>query len=266
MNASNHHPDTSGQQGDESRACQARTTPGFHIKQGERLQKVLARAGVGSRRRCEEYIRAGRVRVNGRTVTEMGLKVDPDRDTITFDGKPVRSEQHIYLLLNKPVGYVSTVSDPQGRPIVTDLIPDIGKRIYPVGRLDLASEGALLLTNDGRLTNRILHPRYGVAKTYQVTLARRPSPAKLKQLEHGILLDGVKTLPARIRFVRKHNKGVVLEVVLHEGKKRQIRKMFAAIGHPVLRLKRTSYGGLSLGTLRPGEYRFLRQKDLQKIF
>jgi 23S rRNA pseudouridine2605 synthase len=232
----------------------------------ERLQKVLARAGVGSRRRCEEYIRSGRVRVNGRTVTEMGLKVDPRRDTITFDGKPVRSEQHIYLLLNKPVGYVSTVSDPQGRPIVTDLIPNIDKRIYPVGRLDLDSEGALLLTNDGRLTNRILHPRYGVAKTYQVTLAKRPSAAKLKQLEQGIVLDGAKTLPARIRFLRNRKNGILLEVILHEGKKRQIRKMFAAIGHRVLRLKRTAYGGLSLGTLRPGEYRSLSAKDLRKIF
>jgi len=232
----------------------------------ERLQKVLARAGVGSRRRCEEYIRSGRVRVNGRTVTEMGLKVDPRRDTIIFDGKPVRSEQHIYLLLNKPVGYVSTVSDPQGRPIVTDLIPNIDKRIYPVGRLDLDSEGALLLTNDGRLTNRILHPRYGVAKTYQVTLAKRPSAAKLKQLEQGIVLDGAKTLPARIRFLRNRKNGILLEVILHEGKKRQIRKMFAAIGHRVLRLKRTAYGGLSLGTLRPGEYRSLSAKDLRKIF
>jgi len=232
----------------------------------ERLQKILARAGVGSRRRCEEYIRSGRVRVNGRTVTEMGLKVDPRRDTITFDGKPVRSEQHIYLLLNKPVGYVSTVSDPQGRPIVTDLIPNIDKRIYPVGRLDLDSEGALLLTNDGRLTNRILHPRYGVAKTYQVTLAKRPSAAKLKQLEQGIVLDGAKTLPARIRFLRNRKNGILLEVILHEGKKRQIRKMFAAIGHRVLRLKRTAYGGLSLGTLRPGEYRSLSAKDLRKIF
>lgn len=234
---------------------------------GERLQKVLARAGIGSRRRCEEYIRAGRVAVNGRIVSEMGTKVVPGRDRIAFDGKEIqKAEQHLYLLLNKPVGYVSTVADPQGRPIVTDLLPELDRRLYPVGRLDLDSEGALLMTNDGSLTNRILHPRYGVAKTYHILLARQPGQKKLRQLEQGIVLEGVKTLPARIRILRKRKDGIWLEVVLHEGKKRQIRKMFAAIGHPVLRLKRTAYGDLTLGRLRPGEYRFLEKKDLQKIF
>jgi len=234
---------------------------------GERLQKVLARAGIGSRRRCEEYIRAGRVRVNGRVVTEMGTKVVPGRDRITFDGQEIQeAEQHIYLLLNKPVGYVSTVADPQGRPIVTDLLPEMGRRIYPVGRLDLDSEGALLMTNDGPLTNRILHPRYGVAKTYRILLARQPGQKKLRLLEGGIVLEGVKTLPARIRILRNRKDGIWLEVILHEGKKRQIRKMFAAIGHPVLRLKRTAYGDLTLGRLGPGEHRFLAKKDLQKIF
>jgi len=235
--------------------------------QKERLQKVLARAGIGSRRRCEEYIRAGRVAVNGRVVTEMGTKVVPGRDRITFDGQAIQeAEQHIYLLLNKPVGYVSTVADPQGRPIVTDLIPEQTRRIYPVGRLDLDSEGALLMTNDGPLTNRILHPRYGVAKTYQVTVDRKPASGKLRRLEQGIILDGAKTLPARIRLLPGKKNKIVLEVILHEGKKRQIRKMFAAIGHPVQRLKRTAYGGLRLGSLRPGEYRYLGQNDLKKIF
>jgi 23S rRNA pseudouridine2605 synthase len=207
------------------------------------------------------------VAVNGRVVTEMGTKVVPGRDRITFDGQAIQeAEQHIYLLLNKPVGYVSTVADPQGRPIVTDLLPEMGRRIYPVGRLDLDSEGALLMTNDGPLTNRILHPRYGVAKTYRILLARQPGQKKLRLLERGIVLEGVKTLPARIRILRNRKDGIWLEVILHEGKKRQIRKMFAAIGHPVLRLKRTAYGDLTLGRLGPGEHRFLAKKDLQKIF
>ncbi len=232
----------------------------------ERLQKILARAGIGSRRKCEEYIKAGRVQVNGARITLMGYKVDPDKVRITFDGKPVTCEQKVYLLLNKPTGYVTTLSDPQGRAIVTDLLPDIDKRIFPVGRLDLNSEGALLLTNDGRLTNYILHPRYGVAKTYEVTVEEVPVPALLHRLEQGIFIDGVKTLPAKIRLVSRKKPKIRLEIILHEGKKRQVRKMFSAIGHPVKRLKRTAYGGLRLGHLRGGRHRYLTKKDLKKIF
>ncbi len=232
----------------------------------ERLQKILARAGIGSRRKCEEYIKAGRVQVNGKPITLMGYKADPDKVRITFDGKPVASEQNIYILLNKPTGYVTTLSDPQGRAIVTDLLPDIDQRIFPVGRLDLNSEGALLLTNDGRLTNHILHPRYGVAKTYEVTVDKRPAPALLQRLEQGIFLDGVKTLPAKIRLLSPQQQKIRLEIILHEGKKRQVRKMFSAIGHPVKRLKRTAYGGLKLGRLDSGHHRYLTKKDLKKIF
>ena len=232
----------------------------------ERLQKILARAGIGSRRKCEEYIKAGRVRVNGVRITEMGYKTDPASALITFDGKTVSSEQHIYILLNKPTGYVTTLSDPQGRPIVTDLLPNIDKRIFPVGRLDLNSEGALLCTNDGRLANHVLHPRYGVAKTYEVVVERVPAPALLHQLEQGIFMDGVKTLPAKVRLLPLKKGKIRLEIILHEGKKRQVRKMFSAIGHPVKRLKRTAYGDLRLGHLRPGRHRFLSKKDLKKIF
>jgi len=232
----------------------------------ERLQKILARAGLGSRRKCEELIKAGRVAVNGRTITNMGVKVDAGLKAITFDGKPVCSEKYIYLLLNKPTGYVTTLSDPQGRPIVTDLLPDIKKRVFPVGRLDLNSEGALLLTNDGRLTNYILHPRYNVTKTYEIMVKYSPTPEKLQQLEQGISLDGAQTLPAKIRFLSRKRTKIRLEIILHEGKKRQIRKMFSAIGHPVQRLKRTAYGGLTLGNLQPARYRFLSKKDIKNIF
>ncbi len=232
----------------------------------ERLQKILARAGIGSRRKCEEYIKAGRVQINGDRITLMGYKADPDRVRITFDGKPITCEPKVYILLNKPTGYVTTLSDPQGRSIVTDLLPGIDKRIFPVGRLDLNSEGALLLTNDGRLTNYILHPRYGVAKTYEVTVEKAPPPALLHRLEQGIFIDDVKTLPAKIRLLSPGKPKIRLEIILHEGKKRQVRKMFSAIGHPVKRLKRTAYGGLRLGHLRSAQHRYLTKKDLKKIF
>ena len=232
----------------------------------DRLQKILARAGVASRRRCEELIRDGRVAVDGRVVTEMGCKVDPDCQRITFDGKPISSEEKIYLLLNKPTGYVTTLSDPQGRPIVTDLLPDIKKRVFPVGRLDLNSEGALLMTNDGQLTNYILHPRYGVKKTYEVTVEKAPLTRDIKRLEQGILLDGTKTLPAEISFTSRKKGKKRLKVIIHEGKKRQVRKMFSAIGHPVQRLKRTAYGRLTLSGLNTAEYRLLRKKDIKNIF
>lgn len=232
----------------------------------DRLQKILARAGVASRRRCEELIRDGRVAIDGRVVTEMGCKVDPDCQRITFDGKPISSEEKIYLLLNKPTGYVTTLSDPQGRPIVTDLLPDIKKRVFPVGRLDLNSEGALLMTNDGQLTNYILHPRYGVKKTYEVTVEKAPLTGDIKRLEQGILLDGTKTLPAEISFTSRKKGKIRLKVIIHEGKKRQVRKMFSAIGHPVQRLKRTAYGRLTLSGLNTAEYRLLRKKDIKNIF
>ncbi len=232
----------------------------------ERLQKVLARAGVASRRRAEELIKSGRISVNGRVVTEMGCRVDPDTATILFDGRPVRSERKVYILLNKPAGYVTTLSDPQGRPIVTDLVRDVRERIFPVGRLDLDSEGALLLTNDGALANHILHPRYQVNKTYEVELNTTPGRKDLRRLEQGILLDGRKTWPAKTKILSRRAGRTLVKIVIHEGKKRQVRKMFQAIGFPVARLKRTAYGGLEIGALPSGKYRFLGKNDLKKIF
>lgn len=234
----------------------------------ERLQKIIACAGICSRRKAEEYIAAGRVTVDGQVIRESGCKVDPTQAMISVDGRPVSQEgKKIYLLLNKPPGYVTTLSDPQGRPIVTDLLPpQIKARLFPVGRLDLDSEGALLLTNDGALANRILHPKFEVKKTYEATVREMPPQKALRRLETGIIVDGWKTWPAQARLRRQTKNSVIIEIIIHEGKKRQVRKMFQAIGHPVLRLRRTAYGSLRLDGLAQGKSRFLTEKDITKIF
>lgn len=232
----------------------------------ERLQKILAKAGIASRRAAEELILAGRIEVNGEVVQAMGCKADPERDTISCDGLIINRQQKIYILLNKPAGYVTTLSDPQGRPIVSDLVADIALRLFPVGRLDLETEGALLMTNDGELGNAILHPRFEVNKTYEATVAGSPSRDQLRLLEQGIDIEGVRTRPAKIRVVQRRGQQTVIEVIIHEGKKRQVRKMFQAINHRVLALKRTAYGNLRLGALAPGKYRVLGPEDLKKIF
>lgn len=232
----------------------------------ERLQKILAKAGIASRRKCEELIKNGRVSVDGKVITELGFKVDPAKSSITFDGKPVAREELIYILLNKPAGYVTTLSDPQGRAIVTDLLPTIQQRVFPVGRLDYETEGALILTNDGRLSQFIQHPKYEVNKTYQAVVQGTPSPDAISRLEKGIIIDDQKTWPAQVRIMQSKKNESTLEVTIHEGKKRQVRKMLAAVGHPVKSLKRTAYGNLKLGKLMLGTYRLLSKKDLKKIF
>lgn len=232
----------------------------------ERLQKILAKAGIASRRNAEQLIRDGRIQVNGQVVMEMGYKADPSRDRITCDGKPISFEQKIYILLNKPAGYVTTLFDPQARPVVTDLIADIPLRLFPVGRLDLDTEGALLMTNDGALANIILHPRFEVEKTYEALVVGSPSPDTLKRLEQGIEIEGVKTRPALVRVLKRKPMQTLIEITIHEGKKRQVRKMFQAVNHRVLHLKRTAYGKLTLGALPLGKYRFLSATDIKKIF
>jgi 23S rRNA pseudouridine2605 synthase len=232
----------------------------------ERLQKILARAGIASRRKAEELIRAGRVAVDGRVITELGFKADPHKSEIIFDGKPLAGEKPVYILLNKPAGYVTTLSDPQGRPIVTDLLPDVRERVFPVGRLDFDTEGALLLTNDGNLGHYIQHPRYEVNKTYRALVTGSPGLDAVRMLETGVLVGGRRTWPARVRILRQDKSESILELTIHEGRKRQVRKMLAAVGHPVRRLTRTAYGRLELGNLRPGKYRFLDRDDLKKIF
>jgi 23S rRNA pseudouridine2605 synthase len=233
----------------------------------ERLQKILASAGIASRRGAEEYIRQGRVKVDGKVVVEMGLQVDPLHQLIELDGKLVTTKERlVYILLNKPRGYVSTLSDPQGRPIITALLTGVNARVFPVGRLDLDSEGALLLTNDGELAHRILHPSFEVEKTYIIRVTGKPDPGLLKKLEDGIIIEGRRTWPAKVRMLAADSAASTLEVIIHEGRKRQVRKMFAAIGHPVLQLKRVAYGNLKLANLPVGKYRVLSRKELAKIW
>jgi 23S rRNA pseudouridine2605 synthase len=233
----------------------------------ERLQKILARAGIASRRKAEELIREGKVRVDGRVVREMGTQVDPETQKIECEGIPVTSrEKKIYILLHKPVGFLSTVHDPHGRPIVTDLLQGIKERVYPVGRLDLDTEGALLLTNDGELAQKILHPSHEVNKTYVAKVKGKPDTQKLAILARGVAIDGKKTWPAHLQVLQTEAQTTTIRIVIHEGRKRQVRRMFEAIGHPVLELKRTAYGKLELGKLAPGKYRRLTSRDIEMIF
>jgi 23S rRNA pseudouridine2605 synthase len=233
----------------------------------ERLQKILAQAGAGSRRTAELYISEGRVTIDGQVVTDMGVKVDPAQHDICLNGRPIRpAAEKIHILLHKPVGYVTTLSDPQGRPIVTALLAGIGARVFPVGRLDLDTSGALLLTNDGDLAQRILHPSFEISKTYVALVAGRPAAADLERLAAGIELEGRRTSPARIRLLKQTPRNAEVEIIIHEGRKRQVRKMFAAIGHRVQALKRIAYGNLKLGTVPEGKFRILTARDIEKIF
>ncbi len=232
-----------------------------------RLQKFLAHAGVASRRKCEKIIESRRVQVDGKTVSAMGVKVTPGKERITVDGKEIgAAEKHVYILLNKPRGYVTTVADPQGRPIVTSFLQNIKERVFPVGRLDLDTEGALLLTNDGELTQAILHPSNQVFKTYEARIKGHPKPGDLRSLETGIMVEARKTAPAKVVLKDKTRENAIIQITIHEGRKRQVKKMFQAIGHPVLSLKRLAYGNLRLGNLRPGKYRFLTKNDINLIF
>ena len=232
-----------------------------------RLQKYLATCGVASRRKAEELISAGRVSINGKVITSMGEKVSPGKDTVLCDGKPVLiDEEHIYVMLNKPKGYVTTLSDPQGRPVVTSLVSDIPHRLFPVGRLDLDTEGALLLTNDGALAQKIQHPSHETNKTYEALVQGHPGQTKLKLLEKGIILEEKKTAPATIKVVKHMQRQTLIEITIHEGRKRQVKKMFEFIGNPVISLKRIAYGRLFLGKLPSGKYKILNPKDLKKIF
>lgn len=232
----------------------------------ERLQKVLAAAGVCSRRQAEKLISDGRVTVDGQVVSTLGSKVDPVRQEIKVDGRPLLETGLVYYLLNKPRGYVTTMSDPQGRPLVTSLLKGVKARVFPVGRLDIDTSGALLLTNDGDLTQKVLHPSNEINRTYLARVTGRPSETKLELLRQGILLEGRKTWPAIIRVVDKDRDSTSVEITIHEGRKRQVRKMFAAIGHPVRELARTAYAKLELGNLPIGRFRELTKKDLEKLF
>ena len=229
-----------------------------------RLQRFLSMAGVASRRDAEELIRAGRVTVNG-VRAELGMKVNPETDRGEVDGKPVRLRtRHYYLALHKPPGYLSTLEDPQGRKTIVDLLPAAlrAERLYPAGRLDNDSEGLMLLTTDGEWAHRVMHPSHGHEKEYLVLVSGRPERHALQRLEEGIELDGEKTAPAQIVVRRTDGRNTWLTVVLREGRKRQIRRMFEAIGHPVLRLIRQRIGPVRLGRLKPGQYRPLTPREI----
>lgn len=230
------------------------------------MQKILARAGIASRRRCEEMISAGMVKVNGKVVIELGTKVNPHKDRITVNGEVVfLTSNKIYLALYKPRGYVSTLHDDRGRKQVVDLLKGVAGRVYPVGRLDYNSEGLLLLTNDGDLTYALTHPRHKVPKTYLVRVQGVPAEAKLDQMAGGLLLEDGPTAPAQVCLVHARDDKALLEITLHEGRNRQIRRMCEHIGHPVLRLQRTRVGNITLGGIYPGQYRYLTGAELEKL-
>jgi len=235
----------------------------------ERLQKIIAAAGVASRRKAEELITAGHVQVNGTTITELGSKADPETDHIRVNGKLLHGEKrHVYLLLNKPKGYVTTVSDPENRPTVMNLVRGVRGRVYPVGRLDYASEGLLLLTNDGELANRLMKAASHVPKTYLIKVAGTPTEDAISKLRAGISIatdEGrrVRTAPAAVRIV-KEAANPWYEVTLIEGRNRQLRRMFEAVGHHVEKIKRVRYGPLTLD-VPPGQYRTLTLKEVQRL-
>lgn len=232
----------------------------------ERLQKVIAARGLASRRQAELMIAHGRVRVNGVLVTELGTKVDPLTAEIMVDGKLLAAGQELlYLLVHKPIGYVTTMDDPQHRPIVSELLAGIDARIYPVGRLDINSSGLLLCTNDGELAHRMMHPRYKLTKYYRVTVTGRISEADLKHLREGVDLDDGFSKPDQVSIKKFTATTTELEIVLREGRNRQVRRMMAAVNYPVQKLVRTQIGFLHLGRLLRGKYRFLQPHEVTRL-
>jgi 23S rRNA pseudouridine2605 synthase len=228
----------------------------------ERLNKLLAHAGLGSRRHCEGLITAGRVTVDGEPVRDLGTKVDPTRQRVAVDGRPLRLERHVYWLVNKPRGYLCTNHDPAGRPRVIDLVPHVNQRVYTVGRLDEESDGLVLLTNDGDLANRLTHPRYGVEKTYLVQVAGKPTREDVQKLLKGVWLSDGHVRARRVKRLRQQGESTWLEIVLNEGKNREIRRMLARLGHKVMQLRRIAFGPILLGRLRSGKSRPVMGREL----
>ena len=231
-----------------------------------RLQKYLAICGIASRRTSEKIILDGRVAVNGETVTEMGVQIDEAKDIVTVDGETIRpeTEKH-YIAYNKPIGEVTTVSDPEGRATVMDKFADYPVRLFPVGRLDYDSEGLLLLTNDGDMMNRVLHPSHEVLKTYWTKISNHITQEEISALRKGVMIDGKLTSPASVRLIRENTFDTVLLISIHEGRNRQVRKMAEAIGHKVVSLRRVGFGPVSLGDLPTGMWRPLTQEEIRKL-
>jgi pseudouridine synthase len=240
------------------------------VRAGERLQKLLSQAGVASRRLAEELIAQGRVQVNGHTVTALGTKADPDVDEIKVDGRRIRAQKRKrYILLYKPRGYITSRNDPEQRPTVLDLLRGVKEYVYPVGRLDYDSEGLLLLTNDGELAARLTHPRHEVDKVYHARVRGLPDDHALERLAKGVTIDGRRTAPAKARFVdpphKRTGEQTTIELAIHEGRQRQVRKMFDAIGHPVVRLKRVRIGPIDDPDMPPGHWRELTPQEVLRL-
>jgi 23S rRNA pseudouridine2605 synthase len=232
---------------------------------GTRLQKYLAACGVASRRKCDELIEAGRVSVNDVVIAEMGVRVQPG-DRVAVDGKPVNPiEQKAYLAFYKPSSVVTTTSDPEGRGTVLDYFKEFNSRLYPVGRLDYETEGLLLMTNDGDWANRVTHPSFNLEKEYLVKVNGAVEDSKIKALETGVMIEGRRTWPAKVLNVRRGGMVTQMNVVIHEGRNRQVRRMLEAVGHDVVYLKRVRIGTVLLGDLKPGQWRHLSQEEIQSL-
>jgi len=232
----------------------------------ERIQKILAKAGIASRREAERIVLEGRVSVNGQVVEALGLKADPSRDHIKVDGKRLAHlEPKVILLLNKPRGYLSTVKDPKGRPIIMDLLKKVKWRIYPVGRLDFDAEGLLLLTNDGDLAHLLSHPRFSVPKTYLAKVTGVPDEKELNRLKRGVMLEDGEAQAVSCSLVRQREKNSWVRIVVTEGRNRLLKRMFSAIGHTVLKLKRVEYGPIQLGDLPFGQFRYLTAEETERL-
>ena len=239
----------------------------------ERMQTIISQAGIASRRAAEKMILEGRVRVDGKVVRELGTKVNPAAHTISVDGRPIKGEeQHVYLLLNKPKGYLSTAKDDRGRRTVLDLLPEVKERVYPVGRLDNNTEGLLLITNDGALMNGLLHPRFEVEKTYHAGVTGQLTEEKLQMLRDGLLLEDGMTAPAKVsllpeRELSERERGLTrVSIAIHEGRNRQVRRMFAAVGCDVKALKRVRFADLTLKGVARGRYRSLTEEEVHRLY
>lgn len=230
-----------------------------------RLAKFLAQTGTSSRRRAEEIIAQGRVTVNGVRVCEQGVQIEPDKDLVEVDGSPIETGSRIYLLLNKPAGYICSMIDPQRRPTVASLVEGLGSRIYPIGRLDFETEGLLLMTNDGDFANLIAHPRYGIRKRYQARVKGRITQEAVTSLKRGVELEDGTTAPAGVKVLAREPETSLIEMEIGEGKKREVRRMCAAVGFPVIHLQRTALSFLNLEGVPPGEYRLLNSQEVQRL-
>ncbi len=230
-----------------------------------RLSKYLAMSGIASRRQAEQLIQAGEVKVNGIVIRELGTSINPMADIVEYKQIRVQPEMHLYYLFNKPAGVLSSVGDDRGRKTVIDFFPEVTERIYPVGRLDYDTEGLLLLSNDGEFTNCMIHPRYKIDKTYEVLVRGKVSDEAIDKLKEGIQLEDGMTAPARVRRLKAKPSDTLLEIIIHEGKKRQVKRMCAAAGYPVIKLRRTGFAFLTLKGVKTGDYRPLTKQEVEQL-